>query len=112
MTITASQGEFFMAKERRHLKLQRTGKEKAIILQRNFIRGGVKNYTVGESFNLKVEFYHEHWHTSHRAYNILTRLQLPPYLSLVSVSGMKKGDIFYNATMSEKVIKGCQGRNN
>ena len=103
-----------MAKETRHLKLQRTGKEKAIIYQTNRVLGGLKNYTVGESFTLQVHFYHSHWITSERAYNILTRLQLPPYLSLVSVSGINRdlGDILYNATTSEKVIKVCNGCDN
>eukprot|EP00112_Aurelia_sp_Birch-Aquarium-sp1_P000575 Seg1055.3 transcript_id=Seg1055.3/GoldUCD/mRNA.D3Y31 product="hypothetical protein" protein_id=Seg1055.3/GoldUCD/D3Y31 len=106
MDTTVNHGSVFIMKQTKKFRVQRIGNETAKLTSSYGILSKKTVYDVGSTFSLRVRLYHDASKSLERAYNIFVRLQIPPYLSVEEVElNDKKGDRYYNHSISERIIK-------
>ena len=66
-----------------------------------------RSYEVGENITYRVRLGHNFTLSLQRAYNVMVKLFLPPFMTLVNVSGLENalGDVLYSPSKSQHVVR-------
>ena len=95
----------YVAKIQKEVKVTRHGNETANI----YVEEGISNqqsYDVGENVTYEVRIGHNYSSSSQRAYNFMIKLFLPPFMTLVHVSGLQNtlGDVLNSPSKSQHEV--------
>ena len=106
MIIIVNYADEYVRTMKNEWKIMRHGNETAGLEVFEGIPG-IRNYSVGENITYEVKLSHNYTASLQRAYNVLIKLFLPPYMSLVSVNGLQNtlGDVVYSPSTSQHVIR-------
>ena len=96
----------YVDKIQNEVRLRRLGNETANI---DVIEGLInqRSYQVGENVTYRVRLGHNFTSSLQRAYNVMVKLFLPPFMTLVNVSGLENalGDVLYSPSKSQHAVR-------
>ena len=105
MTVSVNYMDELLTTIDRQIEIKWLGNETANLVC-NTTMVGSQQYLVGENVDFSVHLDHDHFTTRRRAFSIMLRLFLPPYMSLLSINGTKSdlGETLFSPSPSQHVV--------
>ncbi|XP_065064669.1 uncharacterized protein LOC135690908 [Rhopilema esculentum] len=105
MTVSVNYMDELLMSIDRQIEIKWLGNETANLVCNTTIVGS-RQYFVGENVTFSVHLDHDHFTTRRRAFSIMLRLFLPPYMSLLSINGTESdlGETTFSPSPSQHVV--------